>query len=244
MKLTDWMYAINLFLQARKGSSSCQVARELGVSVNTAWRINHQIRKAMTDKNFADKFECIVEIDETYVGGKPRHPVAHDDNTQEQHKRGRGCAKTPIVGIKERNTGRVYARVMFPNENGKCLSGKQLFRILAESCKNDTIVMTDEFKGYNILDTKNNKNFVRLRVNHSLHEYSNCNGVHTNGIEGFWSNIKRGVYGVFHHISMKYMQNYIDEFCYRQNTHRDCCNDIEVFNCLLVDGLRLGRNIV
>ncbi len=229
--LRDWMFAINLMFQAKKSTSACQLERELGVTHKTAWRINHQIRKAMSDDNFKNKFSCIVEIDETYVGGKPK--AISMDSDLPKNKRGRGSSKTPIVGIRERNTGNVYAKVMLPNKDGKCLSGKQLFKILADTCNNDAIIMTDEFRGYNNLDHKNPKNFIRLSVNHSEKEYSKGNGIHTNGIESFWSNIKRGVYGVFHHISVKYMQNYIDEFCYRQNHKIDKTNFFEVFDNFL-----------
>lgn len=88
MKLTDRMFSINLFLQAKKGTSSCQLQRELGVTHKTAWRINHQIRKVMSDSNFSDKFECIVEIDETYAGGKHRKGASSEPN-----KRDRGTKK-------------------------------------------------------------------------------------------------------------------------------------------------------
>lgn len=216
MKLTDWMFSINLFLQAKKGTSSCQLQRELGVTHKTAWRINHQIRKAMADRDFSNKFECIVEIDETYVGGKPRKGAS-----QEPNKRGRGTKKTPVVGVKERSSKRVYAQVAFPNKEGKVLSGNQLFKILDKVCKDDTLVMTDDFRGYNFLDHKNARNFVRIAVNHSMGEFSKGNGINTNGIESFWAVLKRGIYGVYHHISVKYMQKYIDEFCFRSNNRKD-----------------------
>ena len=216
MKLTDWMFAINLFLQAKKGTSSCQLQRELGVTHKTAWRINHQIRKAMADKEFSNKFECIVEIDETYVGGKPRKGASQMPN-----KRGRGTKKTPVVGIKERSSKRVYAQVAFPNKEGKVLSGKQLFKILDKVCKDDTLVMTDDFRGYNFLDHKNKRDFFRIAINHSMGEFSRGCGIHTNGIESFWAVLKRGIYGVYHHISVKYMQKYIDEFCFRSNNHKE-----------------------
>lgn len=235
--LRKWFFAIHLILNDKKGVSGYNLQRETGVTYKTAWRINHQIRKAMSDDNFKNKFSCIVEIDETYVGGKPR--AISMDSDLPKNKRGRGSSKTPIVGIRERNTGNVYAKVMLPNKEGKCLSGKQLFKILSDTCDNDTIIMTDEFRGYNNLDHKNPKNFIRLSVNHSQQEYSKGNGIHTNGIESFWSNIKRGVYGVFHHISVKYMQNYIDEFCYRTNhcIKKNCLVEIDVINSLLKDCL-------
>lgn len=79
--------------------------------------------------------------------------------------------------------------------------------------------MTDQFAGYNILDKENDCNFVRLKVDHTV-AFSLGDGIHTNGIESFWAILKRGVYGVFHNVSVKYMQKYVNEFCYRLN-HRD-----------------------
>ena len=79
--------------------------------------------------------------------------------------------------------------------------------------------MTDQFSGYNILDKENDCNFVRLKIDHTV-AYSLGDGTHTNGIESFWAVLKRGVYGVFHNVSVKYMQKYVNEFCYRLN-HRD-----------------------
>ena len=154
----------------------------------------------------------------SYVGGKPRKENKHDEReTNEKHnKRGHGTAKTPVVGIKERNTGRVCAVVANRNEDGKQISGKQLFNILKKVCKDNTTVMTDQLSSYNILDKENEKQFIRLKVDHNV-MYSLGNGIHTNGIESFWAIVKRGVYGVYHHISIKYMQAYMNEFCFRMN---------------------------
>jgi hypothetical protein len=191
-----------------------------------------QIRTAMGNVEVAKTFEALVEIDETYVGGKPRKENVYIDaegklhkSHTEENKRGRGTKKTPVIGIKERNTKKVYAQVALPNKDGKKLTGKQLFEVLDKVCKDkyeditgeekNTTVISDEFKGYNILDKKTD--FIHLSVNHSLGQFSDGNGIHTNGIEGFWANLKRGVYGIYHHISVKYMQRYVDEFCFRQN---------------------------
>lgn len=236
LDLRMWLYAINLVIVSRKGISALQLKRELGMgSYQSAWRMLHQIRKAMEKEDFKDSFEAIVEIDETYVGGKPRKKNNHsdkdkkdDDNNENKPKRGRGTSKTPVIGVKERNTGKVHAVVANLNEEGKQLSGKQLFNVLKKVCKDGTTVMTDQFSGYNILDKKNSKNFIRLQVDHSV-AYSLGDGIHTNGIESFWAVLKRGVYGIFHNVSVKYMQKYVNEFCFRLN-HRD---NNEAFNALV-----------
>lgn len=216
-----WLYAMNLVLIARKGVSALQLQRELGIgSYPSAWRMLHQIRKAMEKEEYKETFEAIVEIDETYVGGKPRKKNKHKDKEDDDTpKRGRGTSKTPVIGVKERNTGRVHAVVANRNEEGKQLSGKQLFAVLKKVCKDNTVVMTDQFSGYNILDGENDKKFFRLMVDHSV-AYSLGGGIHTNGIESFWAILKRGVYGIFHNVSVKYMQRYVNEFCFRMN-HRE-----------------------
>ena len=232
LDLRMWLYAINLVNVSRKGVSAKQLQREMGMgSYESAWRMLHQIRKAMENEEYKETFEAIVEIDETYVGGKPRKDNKHDDSDKDDEdkpKRGRGTSKTPVIGVKERNTGKVHAVVANYNDEGKRLSGKQLFAVLKKVCKPNTTVMTDQFSGYDILDGKNKGNFVRLKIDHSV-AYSLGDGIHTNGIESFWAVLKRGVYGIFHNVSVKYMQRYVDEFCFRLN-HRD---EEEAFNYLV-----------
>lgn len=220
LDLRMWLYAMNLVLVSRKGISALQLKRELGMgSYQSAWRMLQQIRKAMEKEEYKETFEAVVEIDETYVGGKPRKNNGHSDDEDNKPKRGRGTSKTPVIGVKERNTGKVHAVVANYNEEGKQLSGKQLFAVLKKVCKGNNTVMTDQFSGYNILDKENECNFVRLKIDHTV-TYSLGDGIHTNGIESFWAILKRGVYGVFHNVSVKYMQKYVTEFCYRLN-HRD-----------------------
>lgn len=228
--LRKWFYAIHLFLNDKKGISAKQLQREIGVTYKTAWRMLHKIREAMSNTDMSKAFEAIVEIDETYIGGKPRK--RNGDSVPS--KRGRGTNKTPVVGVKERNSNKVYAQVALPNKKGQKLTGKQLFKILDKVCKDNTTVMTDDFSGYNFLDRENVNKYVRLTVNHSSGQFYAGNGIHTNGIESFWSVLKRGIYGTYHHVSMKYLQNYVNEFCFRQN-HRKDGNvfDIVVSQCII-----------
>lgn len=153
--LRKWMYAIHLFLNGKKGISAMQLQREIGVTYKTAWRMLQQIRIAMGNKEDEQFFETIVEIDETYVGGKPRKDNNHDnDDDLPKNKRGRGTNKTTVVGVIDRENKRIYARVAKPNKEGKKLTGKQLLEILNKACKDggNNTVITDEFRGYNILD--------------------------------------------------------------------------------------------
>lgn len=174
LDLRMWLYAMNLVIISRKGISALQLKRELGMgSYQSAWRMLHQIRKAMEKEEYKETFEAIVEIDETYVGGKPRKDNNHSDDNKDNSnenktKRGRGTSKTPVIGVKERNTGKVHAVVANYNEEGKQLSGKQLFNVLKKVCKKNTTVLTDQFSGYNILDKENDCNFVRLKIDHTV----------------------------------------------------------------------------
>ena len=159
-----WFYAIHLIFNDKKGISGCQLQRELGVTYKTAWRMLKQIRMAMGNRDMRNSFNMFVEIDETYVGGKPRkqnNKLDYENITSSdkpKNKRGRGTKKTPVVGIKKRNSKQVYARVMLPDSEEKKLTGKQLISILDEVCKEGTTVISDDFTGYKILDKKLRKN--------------------------------------------------------------------------------------
>jgi len=213
--LRKWMYAIHLFLNGKKGISGLQLKREIGVTYKTAWRMLKQIRIAMGNVENREMFEAIVEMDETYVGGKPRK---NDNN-----KRGRGTKKTPVIGIIDRDKKKVYAKVAMANKNGKKLTGMQLLAVLDEVCKQDSMVITDEFTGYNVL---NNTEYLHLMINHSK-EYSN-GMIHTNNIESFWATLKRGIFGIYHHVSVQYLQSYVNEFCFRYNNRKT-----DMFNLIL-----------
>ena len=210
--LRKWFFAINIILLAKKGISAMQLQREIGCTYKTAWRMLNMIRQAMGNEEEKQLFEAIVEIDETYAGGKPRK--SNNPKIKSDNKRGRGTKKTPIVGVKDRNTKRVHVKVALPNKEGKKLSGKQLLGVLLDCCKSGTTVMTDEFASYGILNKKDSQ-FERFYINHK--EGFVRGNVHTNGIEGFWSLFKRGFYGVYHQMSLKHMQNYLNEFSFRQN---------------------------
>lgn len=209
---------------SRKGISALQLRREHGMGCyQSAWRMLHLIRKSMGKEEYKDTFEAVVEIDETYVGGKPREENRHSENDDyKRNKCGRGTSKTPVVGVTERSSGRIYARVALPNKDGKKLSGKQLLKILDDVCKKGTTVMTDQLNSYGILDGKKDNNFIHIKIDHNT-TYSLGDGKHTNTIESCWAVLKRSVYGIFHHVSVKYLQQYVDEFCFRLN-NRDYDN--------------------
>jgi transposase-like protein len=228
--LVKWMYAIHLFLNGKKGISGLQLMREVGVTYKTAWRMLKQIRLAMGNHETQQIFEAIVEMDETYVGGKPRKKNKISDNKDKENsstpnKRGRGTNKTPVVAVVERSSNTVHAKVSLPDKEGKKLTGKQLFKILADVTKEGTIVMTDELQSYNLLDRTDK--YIRLKIDHS--KMFSDGFIHTNTVESFWATLKRGVYGIYHQISPKYLQNYVDEFCFRHNNR----NNSDTFDLLL-----------
>jgi transposase-like protein len=119
---------------------------------------------------------------------------------------------------------------MPPNEKGEKITGKQLLEVIKEVCKKGTIVATDDYSSYKILDKKRQqKVYGHVTVCHSKGQYFKDGGIHTNGIENFWSILKRGIIGIYHHISEKYIQRYLNEFSFRQNTRLDT----NMFNILL-----------
>lgn len=212
--LRKWAYAIHLFLNSKKGISSYQLEREIDVTHKTAWRMLQQIRLAMGNKD-VETFSTIIEMDETYIGGKPRkkNKRKDDDENNKPNKRGRGTSKTPVVGVVDRTNKKVHAKVALPDKKGKKLTGKQLFKILKEVAGKDVTIITDEFSGYNRLAQETN--CIHLKVDHSV---MFADGeIHTNNAESFWAVFKRGIYGIYHQVSTKYLQRYVDEFCFRWN---------------------------
>jgi transposase-like protein len=228
--LRKWVYAIHLFINDKKGISGLQLQREIGGSYKTSWRMLHKIRTAMGNSGEKELFEAIVEIDETYMGGKPRKGNKRNGQPQEKLKRGRGTNKTPVVGIIDRDSKQVHAKVALPNERGEKLTGNQLLAILKEATKDWAVVMTDEFKGYNILD-KEDSRFIRLKIDHTAGYVDGI--VHTNGIESFWSLLKRGHMGTYHYISVKWLQNYVHEFSFRHNNRKNP----GIFDLILKQGI-------
>jgi len=212
LPLRTWLMAFSLMCSAKKGMSALQLQRDLNIgSYKTAWRMLKQIRKAMSNIEHGKTFEAMLEIDETYIGGKPKRSNRKEDNN-EHNKRDRGTKKNPVVGIVDREQRKVYAKVSLPNKEGKKLSGNQLLAILNEVCKNKATVITDEFTGYSIL---RKTEYVHLVIDHTKGFADDF--VHTDNVESFWTILKRGTYGICHHISIKYLQAYVNEFCFRFN---------------------------
>jgi transposase-like protein len=180
----------------------------------------HRIRKAMSTDQ-AELLKGIVEMDEIYVGGKPRKDNKKNDDTDDKgNPRGRGTKKEAVIGAVERK-GNVKAIQVAKS----MLCSKNLMQFVRKTIASDAILMTDEYKGYNNM----NKLINHRTINHS-YEYANGD-IHTNTIESFWAVLKRGIMGQFHKVSKKYLQNYLNEFEYRYNRRNQ--NEKDIFNNLL-----------
>lgn len=200
--LQDWIYAIYSVLTARKGISAMQLSKELGCQYRTAWHMLHRIRGACNSGAFT--LQNIVEVDETYFGGKEKNK--HNRKKLKAGRGGGGVGKQAVIGARERG-GAVRAKVI-NNTDGATLKG-----FIHDTVEAGSTVYTDEHKGYNDLG---GLFYQHGTVKHSAKEY--VNGMaHTNGIESVWAVLKRGYYGTFHHISTKHLQRYVDEFTFRLN---------------------------
>ena len=202
--LVKWFLAIYLICSAKKGVAATQLKRELALgSYKTAWYMAHRIRLAMQeDARFCRKFSGVLEVDETYIGGKGTG------------KRGRGHTnKIPVVAIKERLSGLVQMKAL------QNVSARTLKDFIRKHAKRNATIHTDEFASYLWLDSSE---FVHQSVNHTK-TYVAPGNVHCNGVENIWSLLKRGITGIYHKVSAKYLPLYLDEFVFRFN-HRDSFN--------------------
>jgi len=205
-KLTDWFFAIYLMSASKNGVSAKELERHLGCTYKTAWRIAKKIRDLM--KEDYSPLKGTVEIDETYVGRTAKNKVFKQPDK-----------KTPVLGMIERN-GRVKTKVL---EDTYRVTLKEE---IEDKVQIGTQLVTDGYVSYQNISKYGYKHSV---IDHKKNDYVLGN-IHTNTIEGYWSQMKRSINGTYHSVSTKYLQNYLDEFSYRYN-HRS--SDLPLFQLLL-----------
>ena len=200
--LRKWAIAIYLCLTSLKSVASMKLSRDIGVSQPTAWFMLHRIREAWTT-NTGGPFDGPVEVDETYFGGKRKN--MSKAKRKELAGTGRGTAgKTAVVGMKDRDSNKVTAEVVTDTD------AMTLHGFVTEHAAPDAKVYTDDHGGYQGLP------FEHETVKHSVAEYVR-DMAHTNGIESFWSMLKRAHKGTFHKISPKHLDRYVQEFAGKHN---------------------------
>lgn len=192
-----------------------------------------QFRIAMANEEEPEVYSGIVEADETFFGKKEQeYPKSRSTGLylpKGKPKKGR-AAETAVFGIKERDTKHVHAKIMLYDKEGERLSGEQLLREFEVKCESGSIIITDKYSGYKILDKPPKVDLSLLDdscilapvyehhvISHRDKKFTSGAGIHTNGIEGFWSLLK-GTFATYRKRTDKYMQRYIEEVCFRQNT--------------------------
>ncbi len=198
VELRHWCYAFWRASTSKKGVSALEIHRHTGLTYKTSLFVLHRIRWGMAGSP-PGPLTGDVEVDETYIGGKPRY--------KGQSKRGRGTRKTPVVALVERG-GRVRTRRVAD------VTAKTLHRAVRQHVDRSARILTDENASYKGLG----KRYAggHHRVNHGEHEYVRGD-VHTNTVEGFFSLVKRGITGIYHNISKEHLHRYLAEYEFRYN---------------------------
>jgi transposase-like protein len=218
ISLQSWFIAIYLLTMNKKGVSSYQLARDLDITQKTAWFLLHRIRKAL--RSAPEGFNNIVEVDETYIGGKNKN---RHWNKKKKHIQGRSVIdKIPVFGILERG-GNVYSTKVDD------VKGRSLKHVIFKYVKKGAHIMSDEWHAYKGLNFR----YEHSVVEHGRYQYVNGN-CYTNGLEGYWSLVKRSILGIYHFISRKHTDSYCGEFDFRYNNRNATKEDI--FNSILFNG--------
>jgi transposase-like protein len=209
LPLKKWFIAIYLLSTTSKGISSIQLAKHVGVTQKTGWYMDHRIREAM-QQNKGQLFGR-VEADETFIGGLSKN--MHKKKREAAIKGTGGTGKAAIFGLKSR-TGEVRAKMV------ASVGMVDLHKAIKENVAVGSTLYTDRWVAYRGL-----REYKRATVNHGMKEYvkGDC---HTNGIESFWALFKRGYHGVYHQMSKKHLQRYINEYAFRLNRRTESMQSI------------------
>jgi len=233
------MLAFALVADAKKGVSALQLQRNIGVSYKTAFRMGHKMRDIMAIEKI-DKLDDLVEMDETYVGGKPRKPniKAKPTKAQIKHmdkglkilkdaklsvKRGRGNpARIDINTKRGRGSQKLIPVAGIVERDGAVvakvmdtLKAKDLKEMVEKNVRTEeAVIITDTYKGYNSLK----KIIEHIKIDHTkMYSYK---GINTNTIESFWAIVERGIMGTYHSVSLKYLPKYVVEFVFKYNNRK------------------------
>lgn len=256
LPLKTWLYAFAIVTDAKKGVSAKQLERNIGVHYETAWTMGHKIRELMEIETSETELSGILEMDETYIGGKPRkfndgttssvrtaYKIPELDERISELKRagiklerGRGNpAKSDVEPKRGRGTNKIPV-VGIVSRNGDVVAEvmrktkysdlKKLVNKYVD--KEDSIIITDEYTGYN----RFSEIIEHIKIDHEkLYSYK---GVNTNSIESFWAIVKRGIIGQYHQVSLKYLPNYVTEFVFKYNNR----NKDDMFETLVKNSMK------
>ena len=203
LPLQTWLLAIHIMTTAKKGISSVQLSKHLGCTQKSSWFLAMRIRETWLNKD-NQQLAGTVEVDETYVGGLEKNKHFH-----KKLKKGSGAVgKTLVVGFRQRDGG-VIAMVVKQTDTAT------LTNAIRKNVELGANLYTDRYKAYKGLK----QDYNHQQVKHSVGEYVN-GMVHTNGIESFWAVLKRGYYGIYHYMSPKHLERYVNEFAGRFNMNK------------------------
>lgn len=229
ISLRKWFIATYIFASHKKGISSHQLARDLGVTQKTAWLMLHRLRQSFTDVN-PEQLDGVVSLDETFVGGKNKN--RHTDKKKEGGQGGNSEDKTIVFGAMSAG-GNVVTNIIADR------TAETMVPQIKKVVKKGSIIVTDEHKAY----YKVRKEYYHIVINHNEGAYVN-GAFTTNNIEGFWSLLKRGVIGIYHQVTPKHLQTYCNEFGFRYNSRK--VTDKARFDVALkrTEGVRLPYSVL
>lgn len=242
LPLKTWLFAFAVISDAKKGISAKQLERNIGVHYETAFKMYHTIREIMAMENDGIELDGIVEMDETYIGGKPRkfnegeqggdygptvipaldQRIAELKEAGVSFKRKRGNPAAPAEDVKRGRGTKKIPVVGIVQRDGDVVA-EVMRNLTHENLKgmvqkyvdgDDAVLITDEYRGYNRID----RIIEHVKIDHNrLYSYK---GVNTNSIESFWAIVKRGITGQYHNVSLEYLPNYISEFVFKYNNRK------------------------
>ena len=215
--LQKWFLAMYVIGNHKKGISSCQLARDLGVTQKTGWFLLHRIREMHIKKSANRKLRDVVSADETFIGGLNKN--RHADKKIEDNQGRSTKDKTPVLGLIQHG-GHVVTEVI-PDTKAATLKP-----IIQRMVERGSIIVTDEWDSYNSIRGE----YKHVVIKHNEGEYVR-GAFHTNNIENFWSLLKRGIYGIYHQVSRKHLDRYCQEFAFRFNTRK--IKDVDRFDVIV-----------